>query len=286
MITLVTGATGAVGRHVVRELASRGAGVRAFVRDAGRARAVVGEDVDLAVGDLRDVHSMRAAFDGVEQLFLACGNVPEQVELEATAVDAAADAGVRRIVKLSAAHAEVGSPLDFWDIQGRIEERLRSTRVAHVLLRPLSYMSTLFAAAGTVAAAGRVVAPAGDAKIAMIDPRDVAAVAAVALTEDGHDGRAYTLTGPEALTYHDVAEALSAVTGRPVAYVAVPDEAALAGQRDAGVPEWTARNVVTLFRLLREGAGAQVTDVVRVVTGREPRTLREFLADHAGVFRA
>ena len=118
----------------------------------------------------------------------------------------------------------------------------------------------------------------------MIDPRDVAEVAVVVLTSDGHERRSYVLTGPEAITFGEVAEALSDAVGRPVAFVAVPDEAALGQLVSAGVPEWFATNVVEQFRLLRQGTQAEAGDVVRVLAGREARTVGEFLKDHVGAF--
>src|SRR5918998_1074413 len=191
---LVTGATGNVGSRVVGKLRDLGVPVRAFARDAGQAAAVLGDGVEVAVGDFADAASVRRALDGVEGVFLACANVPSQVEHETTVIDAAAGAGVRRVVKLSAFGAEVGSPVAFWDWHGRVEDHLRASGVPAVVLRPTFFMTNLLGAAEQVRHEGALFAPAGGARVAMIDPADVAAVAAVALTEDGHDGRAYTST--------------------------------------------------------------------------------------------
>ncbi len=281
---LVTGATGSTGRHLVPLLRAAGAPVRAFVRDPGRAAEVLGPDVDLAVGDLGDPSSVRAALAGVDQLHLACGNHPEQARWEIAAIDAAAEAGVGRIVKLSALGAQVGSPVAFTDAHGRITEHLRTAGPAHVLLEPAFLMSNLLAGADGVRQADALFLPAAGAKIAMIDPRDVAQVAAAVLTGDGHDGRRYVLTGPEAVTVDEVAEQLSAVLGRRIGFVPVPDGAAVAQLVAAGVPEWYAANVVAQFGVLREGAQSGVQDVVRVLTGRDPRSVGAFLRDHAGAF--
>ncbi|MGH3765666.1 MAG: hypothetical protein ACRDTX_11050, partial [Pseudonocardiaceae bacterium] len=127
--------------------------------------------------------------------------------------------------------------------------------------------------------------PAGDAKMALVDPRDVAAVAAVVLAEDGHEGRTYPLTGPEAVTYHEVAQQLSAAIGRPVAYADSPDPAAREAMVFRGMPEWLADQVVILWGQPRRGAATTTTDVVRVLTGREPRTVAEFARANAATFR-
>jgi uncharacterized protein YbjT (DUF2867 family) len=281
---LVTGATGSVGRHVVAALQRRGVAVRALVRDPARAAELLGPDVELARGDFADPPSLRAALAGVERAYLACGNHPAQAEWETAFVDAAAAAGVRRIVKLSALDAQIGSPVAFADAHGRIERHLRASGVGHVLLKPAFNMANLLAAADGIHQAGAVFLPAAGAKVAMVDPRDVAEVAAVALTTDGHEGRAYELTGPAAVSFDEVAAALSDVLGRPVGFVAVPDEAAVGQLVGAGAPEWFATNVVAQFALLRRGTQADVRDVVRVLTGREPRPVAGFLRDHAAGF--
>jgi uncharacterized protein YbjT (DUF2867 family) len=282
-ITILTvGATGTVGRHLVPQLRSRGLSVRALVRDRARAAEMLGPDVDLVVGDLADRDSLGAAVDGIDAVYLACANHPAQTAWENALIDAAAAAGVRRIVKLSAIDTAVGSPVAFADAHGRIEEHLRASGVDYVMLKPTFMMTNLLAAADGVRQAGAIFLPGAGAKVAMIDPRDIADVAAVALT--GDVARELELTGPAAVTFDDVADELSAVTGRSVGFVPVPDEAAVAQLVGAGAPEWFATNLVTQFGLLRQGVQAQPRDTVRQVLGREPRSLATFVRDHAAVF--
>ena len=283
---LVTGATGNVGSRVVRELRDRGVTVRAFVRDPGKAAAMLGDGVELVPGDFSDRASVRRALKGVDCIFLGCANDPQQVEYETGVIAAAAAAGARRIVKLSALGANIGSPLAFWDWHGRIEERLRASGVPAVVLRPSFYMTNLLGMAEGVRHEGALFAPAGGARISMVDPRDVAAVAAVALITDGHEGQTHVLTGTEAITYERVAGELSAVTGRRVRFVPVPDEAARQALVGAGLPEFVAQQLITLFGLLRRGAHEQTTATVRALTGHEPRSFAEFARDHAGFFQA
>lgn len=282
---LVTGATGDVGSQVVHELRRRGVPVRAFVRDRERAAAVLGEGVELASGDFADAASVRHALEGVDGVFLACANDPRQVEYETGVIDAAAATGVRRLVKLSACGARIGSEIAFWDWHGRIEEHLRASGVPAVVLQPTFSSTNLLAAAAGVRHEGALFAPAEGARIAMIDRRDVAAVAAVALTADGLEGQTHELTGPEAITYDRVAAALSAATGRGIPFVAVPDAAARQTLVGTGLPEFVAAQIVALFGALRRGAYDRTTDSVRALTGREPRPFAEFARDHAGFFR-
>jgi uncharacterized protein YbjT (DUF2867 family) len=281
---LVSGATGNVGSRVVRELRERGASVRAFVRDRDRAAGMLGEDVELAVGDFGDHASIRAALEGVEGVFLACSNQPRQVEYENRVIDAARGAGVRRIVKLSAHGAGIGSPVAFWGWHARIEDHLRASGVPSVVLRPTFSMANLFASAEAVKHTGKLFVPAGDAGIAMIHPQDVAAVAAVALLEDGHEGEPYTLTGPEAITFFQVARYLREALGHEVEYLNVPDETALQGMVEQDLPEFVAGQIVTVFGILRGGAQERTTGTVQTLTGRKPRGFSDFAREHAALF--
>jgi uncharacterized protein YbjT (DUF2867 family) len=284
MTVLVTGATGNVGSAVVRELSARGEPVRAFARDPAAAAARLGNDVDLAVGDFADHDSVRRALDGVDRLFLSSGDGPPKVGHERAVIDAAADAGVQLIVKASASGADPASPLPGLAFNGRVEEHLRRSGVSAVNLRSAFYMTNLLNAAEQVRATGTLFAPAGSGAIAMIDPRDIGAVGAAVLTGDGHAGRCYTLTGPEAITYRDVARALTAATGRRVAYVDVPPQAAREGLAQAGMPDWLIEQLDGAFERIRRGAFAQTTDTVRVLTGREGRTFVDFASANAGLF--
>ena len=144
---VVTGATGNIGSRVALALRARGEQVRAFVRDPARAAARLGAGIQRAVGDFEDVASLRAALDGADALFLATANHPRQAEHERAILDAAAAAGVARVVKLSAVGAQAGSPLAFWDHQGRAEEHVRRSGILAVILRPSFYMTNLLASA-------------------------------------------------------------------------------------------------------------------------------------------
>jgi uncharacterized protein YbjT (DUF2867 family) len=217
MTVLVTGATGNVGSAAVAELRRRGARVRAFVR---RPVETLGEDVELAIGDFEDPASIRAALAGVDRVLLSSPTSPRQVEHDAAVIDAAA--GVDLLVKVSALGARPGSALPGLDWNGRSEERLRASGMPGASLRAALFMTNLLAAADPVRMQHILPAPAGDERVAMIDPRDVVAAAAAVLTGDGHEGRTYELTGPEAVTYREIADLISRATGTRVEYVDVP----------------------------------------------------------------
>jgi uncharacterized protein YbjT (DUF2867 family) len=268
MTILVTGATGNVGRHLVRTLAASGTPVREFVRDRDRA----------------DGTSLERALTGVDRMFLACGNVPGQVEFECAAIDAAAAAGVARLVKLSGPDASADSPLIFERWHGEIERHLAGSGLPAVLLRPRTYMTNLLAYAGSIAQTGMLFAPAGTAEISFVDPRDVAEAAAAALTGTGHDGRTYTLTGPEAITFERVAAALSAAADRPVTYVGVGDDQARQAMLAEGLPPMVVDAIVAIFASQRAGSMAGTTDTVRELTGRPPRPIADFARENAAAF--
>jgi uncharacterized protein YbjT (DUF2867 family) len=266
MTILVTGATGTVGRNLVAELDRRGEPVRSFA------------------GDFAEPDTVAAAMTGIDQVYVITPNHPQQVKWETGVIDAAVAAGVRRIVKQSTVGAETGSPLEFWDAHGRLEEHLRGAGVPWVLLRANFFMSNVLMSAQTIREAGAMFLPGEGAKVAMVDPRDVARAAAAVLLDADVAGRSYDLTGPAAVTFDDVAAALTEVVGRPVGFVSVPDDAARAQLIEGGMPEWFATNLVTLFNLLRDGAAASVSDGVRALTGAEPTPVASFIRDHASVF--
>jgi uncharacterized protein YbjT (DUF2867 family) len=281
---LVTGATGRAGSDVVRALLSQNEDVRVFVRDAEKARKLFGDAAEIAVGDFADSQSVCAALDGSEAVFLSGADDPRRVEWEMGVIDAAVAQGVGRVVKLSSIEAAPGAPVAFWDWHGRIEEHLRTTCASAVVLRSSFFMSNVLSAAGQVAREGRLFAPAGGARIAMIDPRDVGASAAAVLTAPASVAGAFDLTGPAAITYSEVAAGLSAATGRDVQFVDVSDDHAREGMIHAGVPDFVAEQIVAIFALARQGVNDAVTGTVELLTGRPPRDFAAFAREHAGLF--
>jgi len=282
---LVTGATGNVGAAVITELAEKGIPARAFVRDEQRARSVLGPAVELTLGGFEDAASIARALDGVDAVFLSSADQPNKVAYETAVIDAAREAGVAKIVKTSTVGAEMGSPLPPFDWHGRIEDHLRVSGIPSVVLHSYFYMTNLLASAEPVRQMGKLFAPLGGAKIAMIDPRDTGAVGAVALTTDSYDGETLDLSGPESVTYDQVAEDLSAAAGRTIEFVNIPDEAARQTFEQMGFPDWLLAHFDHLFPFLRSGVVAQPTDTVRAVTGRGPRSFATWARDAAAAFR-
>jgi uncharacterized protein YbjT (DUF2867 family) len=260
--------------------------VRAFVRDPARASERLGDEVELAVGDFADRESLANALVGVERVFLTSANGPQEVEHETAVIDAARAAGVARLVKLSGLGAAVGSPLPALDWHGQIEEHLRRTRLPAVVLQSNFFMTNLLASAEQIQREGKLVAPAAEARISMIDPRDVAAAAASVLAAGGHEGETIVLTGPEAISYERIAAEISTATGLTVGFVDVPEEAARQEMVAAGLPDWLVEHLARLFGIAKQGALEGVTGSVRELIGRKPRAFTDFVRDNADRFGA
>jgi uncharacterized protein YbjT (DUF2867 family) len=278
---LVTGATGNNGRALLPLLSAAGAPVRAMVRRMEDADGVLPPDTDVAEGDFDRPETLARALDGVERAFLVTPS-SERVEAQQLAfVRAARDAGVRHVVYLSQLHAADPSPVRFLRYHAVVERALEASGMAYTNLRPNLYMQSLLQFAAVIAAQGRFFASAGDARVSAVDVRDIAAVAARALTEDGHAGRTYDITGPEALTHAEMAAHIGHALGRPVEYVDVPE----AMLRDAllrhGTPEWQADGVVEDYAHYRRGEAAGISPQVRAVTGAPPRTFAAFAGELA-----
>ena len=282
--TLVTGSTGNVGSAVVRELVDRNLPVRAFAREARKAADRLGDGVEVALGDFEDAESIRAALRGCDQLFLTSSNGEREVDHERAVIDAAAAAGVERIVKLSTIGAQAGSALPGSDWHGRIEHHLRESGMPAVVLQSNFMMSNFLAFAPQIAA-GQLPAPAGSGRTSMIDPDDVGAAAAAILASDGHEGRTYQLTGGEAITFDDAVTALSSVLGTPLGYVDVPPTAAQHAFAEGGLPPWLVAQLDGVFALIRQGALASVNNTFAVLTGRQPRTFADWAREHAQLFK-
>lgn len=278
----VTGATGNVGAEVVRELRSRGAPVRALSVDPERARAKLGDDVEHERLEFGRDATYAGAFRGVRALFLMR---PPQIADVARrihpAIDAARAAGVERIVFLSLQGVERNPVVPHY----RIERHLRRSGVPATLLRPSFFMQNLSTThRAEIRDEGRIVVPAGRGRTSFVDVRDVAAVAARALVEDGHEGCAYELTGSEALAYAEVAAILGEVLGRPIAYADPSPLAFWRRSRRAGTPAAFVAVMLGLYTVARLGLASRVTPELERLLGRPPITVRRFVEDHATVW--
>jgi uncharacterized protein YbjT (DUF2867 family) len=279
-VILVTGATGTVGREVIRGIPA-GVRVRVMARDPARVVGASGR-AETVAGDFGDPRSLERSLAGVETAFLVTGAVFGGDD--ARFVRAAQAAGVRRLVKLSAAAVldrRAGDLITRW--QRANEELLRASGLEWTLLRPRAFMSNTLSWARSVRCEGVVRAVCGTSANACVDPRDVAAVAVRVLTGQGHAGKAYTLTGPRALTAVEQTDQLGRLLGVPLRFEELsPDQARLALGRRHPAPVVEA--LLQSAERQRAGAKARVEDTVYAVTGRPAGTFRAWAEDHLAAF--
>ena len=278
-VILVTGATGTVGSQVLGELAGRdGVLVRAAVRDLSKSAKIAGDRVEPVLFDYGKPETFASACAGADAVFLVAPFSPAGVEQAVAFIQAAKTAGVSHIVKLSVTRSVSGITVGRW--HAAIDLALKNSGVAWTLLLPAGFMQN-FVEGSAPRPDGNLYLPVGDSKAAFIDTRDIASVAAKALTEPGHESNEYTLTGPAAITHHEVAAAISQAAGRPIRFVNVPEEAARQAMA-AHMPPWLVDVIVELAAWTRSGGGAQVTNTVPELLGRPARSFAEFAKDYAG----
>ena len=283
---LVTGATGNIGSGLVPSLIAKGASVRALVRDGSKAQGLRDAGVEVVIGDLDRPETLDAAFRGVDRVFLLTPPNPNQVTQAHNGIAAAKRAGSPSVVRLSAEALDpvADSPARVTRQHAEIDAELKTSGLAYTILRPHFFMQNTLMAAGSVALEGVVYMAMKDGKIGMIDVRDVVDVAAKLLTEDGHEGKPYRLTGPASISFHDVAAGLSKALGREVKYVDVPPEAGREAMVGMGLPEWIADALTEYSRAFSEGLGDFTTNDVEEITGHPARSYETFARDFAEAF--
>ena len=279
---LITGATGNIGRGVVDLLHNEGHDVRALVRSASRAE-LLPDGIDIAAGDLDDAGSVAAALDGVDGVFLLHAGVgTDQTRIM---IDAARSAGVRRIVLLSSIGARLRPLPMIGAMLAAREELLVASGLDATYLRPNTLMTNALAWADAIRDENRVVDPTGPGRMPGVDPDDIARVAALVLTQDGHAGNGYILNGPEALTSREQVEILSEVLGRTIDFVDVTPEQFSQASIEQGTPPPAAEALQNLNEMFRAGRAGVIADDVENLTGVAPRTFRDWCERHVDLFR-
>jgi uncharacterized protein YbjT (DUF2867 family) len=279
----VTGVTGGLGGRVARRLAERGLAQRLVARDPGRAPALDGAEV--VTGSYDDREGLRRAFQGARTLFMVSASEdPDRLTLHGNVVDAAADAGVERVVYTSFFGAAPRCTFTFGRDHWHTEQRILGSGLRHTFLRDSLYLDFLPLMVG---ADGGIRGPAGDGRVAAVARDDIADVAVAVLLDetDRHDGRTYDMTGPEALSMAEVAEVLSKVAGRAITYHPETLEEAYASRASYGAPDWEVDGWVTTYVAIAKGDLQGVSDDIATVAGHPPMSLAEFLAANPDSYR-
>ena len=277
----LTGASGTVGTEVLKELEAAKAPFRAAFHSNMGADAARARGIDAVTIDYNRPETLGTAFQGCDSLFLLGPNEPNQTQLELNAVKAAKAAGVRHIVKLSVMGADEES-YSLATVHRPIEKAIESSGLAWTFLRPNSFMQNTVTFMGhTIRAEDAFYSASALAKISHVDVRDIAAVAVKALTMPGHEGRVYTLSGPEALSYDEIAHELSKVLRRTIRHISLPSVELKSGMLAEGMPEEIADRMLDLERYFRANGASRITDDVKQVTGRNPTPFAEYARETA-----
>jgi uncharacterized protein YbjT (DUF2867 family) len=277
---LVTGATGSTAALVAAQLRQKGVAVRALVRDAKKAESLAGKGVELALGDFETPASLEAALDGITSVFLVTPPHPDASGMVDRFLAAATKSPLRpRIVRLSAIKGSDHGPTDNTRTHGRADRAIQDSGLSYVILRPNYFMQNLFGSAESILAQGMMFQGTGDGRLGFIDVRDIADVATAALLDTQWDRGIYELTGPESISYADVAKLLGEALGREVKYVPVTPELVRESIVKKGWGEWAAGIMADYSAAYAKGWGDFTTTFVEKIAGHPSRSYATFLRE-------
>jgi len=277
---LVTGATGNVGRELVPQLLAAGQTIRVLTRDPAKA-AYLGDEVQKALGDLDAPETLAGALDGVQAIYLV-----SRADQVASVVTAAKQAGVRHIVRQSTMEAGFDPPLGPGRWHRAAEVAIEHSDLAWTHLRPTMMMVNTSAWwAPSIRTSQTVRFPGGDGRISPIDARDIAATACTVLTQPGHEGHAYDVTGPQLLTIGEMVAILSHVLGQHIQYIDVPETEAGEWMAKSGAPPTMVTALMETLAGIRTNRFAYIADAVLRLTGSPGRTYDTWCHEHADAFR-
>jgi NAD(P)H dehydrogenase (quinone) len=284
----VVGATGNTGRAIVKELEGLGERPVSVVRNADKAREVLGAGAKIAIAELDDRAGMAAALAGAKRVFVVTGHNPSSAAQQINVIEAAKIAGAEYVVKISGGRAVVGANVE--SINGRahyqIEEHLKSCGLQWCILSPGLFMQNMLGQAANIKQGGKIAQPwPKDLSVALIDVRDTGALGARVLRDPGkHAGKIYSFTGAST-TYGDFANVIAEVLGKPIAYAALTLEQAEQGMQARGLPDWLIAHALAMARAGAAGAfSKENTQPIRDIVGRAPITIRQFVQDHRSAF--
>jgi uncharacterized protein YbjT (DUF2867 family) len=281
---LISGATGMIGSLLTDELVARRVEFSVMLRPGDSGSRIASKlGVTSAEGDFDVPASLRSALEGVDRAFLLTNSSDRTEAQQIAFVEAAQAQGVRHVVYLSQLAADQRSPDRFLRYHGRVEAALMNSNVGWTFVRPNLILQAYIAFAPSIAR-GVLEAPIGNAVVSVVDARDIAAVAATALAEDGHVGKTYSVTGPEAVSHADVATAFGSAIGQRVRFERVPPEEFIGMLAAAGMPRWQAEGLAEDYAHYDRGEASEVSRDVQQVTGTSARRLRDFANDYAAMF--
>ncbi|WP_223191063.1 SDR family oxidoreductase [Pedobacter roseus] len=282
---LITGATGSVGSALAEQLAQKNIPFRALVRNLDKADNLKHlNGVELVVGDFNDQQSIVNALKGIEKVFLLSNSSEDAERLQSNFVDALAKSEVKHVVKLSQFAANINSPVRFLRYHAAVEQKIKDTGLKYTFLRPNLFMQGLLGFADLIKYQQKFFATAGDAKISLVDTRDIATVALNALLNRDNESKIYNITGPEAISHKEIAEILSEALGKEIRYINVSEEELLMALSQVGFPAWQAAGLIEDYAHYARGEAAVLSNDVLEVTGAAPGTFSDFVKDYCAAF--
>lgn len=274
---------GNIGSQVAELLAERGESVRVMVKDSAPNPRWSELGIEQVAADMGDPASMAPAFAGIDKFFSVTPFVENLVELGRNAVRTARQAGVQYIVRSSAYGAGLTDvTLCRW--HGAVEQTVEDSGIPFTILRPNTFMQSYLPHARSIATDNTFYLPQGDGRVSLVDVRDIAAVAVACLTESGHAGKRYAVTGPEALSNAEVADKFSTLLGRKITCTDVTPEQMRQSLANAGVPAWMSDALLELFAICQAGLASEVASTVAQVARKRPTAFEEFLHDYTASF--
>ena len=287
---LVTGATGNIGSEVVKELLSDApdVSIKAAVHSSQNVKKVKSDArVKVIQIDYNEPETVREALNGVDKLFLLTPDVPNAPDLASNVVIEAKKAGIKQIVKQSVMGAALEADVGTMRLHRQVEKFIEQSGIPFTFLRPNEFMQNFINFhSPSIKGNNAFYIPLEDAKVSLVDVRDIAGVAVKSLIdEDKHKNKTYLITGPEALSYHQVAEILSNTTGRKINYVNISDGEARSAMKEIGMSDWLINTVSELSEYFRKGKASEISPAVEDVTGNKPISFSQFAKDYAEAFR-
>jgi uncharacterized protein YbjT (DUF2867 family) len=285
---LVSGATGTVGSEVVRQLSSStDVNIKAAARSVEKIKNLEGDKVKTVSIDYNKLESLKEALN-VDKLFLLTPDVPNAHELASNLVNEAKKAEVIHIVKQSIMGSDLEADVSTMRLHRQAEKIIEQSGIPFTFLRPNEFMQNFINFhSHSIKSNNAFYIPLEDAKVSVVDVRDIAAVAVKSLTENGnnkHNNKTYLITGPEALSYHQMAEILSNATGKKISYVNVSEEEFRGAMKEMGMDDWLINTISELYNYFRKGYASQISSGVEEVTGKKPISFSQFAKDYVLAF--
>ena len=283
---LLTGATGKTGSATAKALNEKGITFRALIRNEEKRGDIESLGGEVVIGSIENKEAVDQSMVDVETALILLPNSENQLSLEKQLVDSAKQAGAKRVVKMSSIEAtpDATSPIPKLHLES--EEYIKQSGLSWTMIKPNFYMQNLLASAGTIKDQGKIFLPMGEGKTGMIDTTDVGKVLAKVLSEDGHESMNHEITGPEILSFNEVAEIFSKGLDKQVDYVDVPLAAYKETLGQFLTNQWHLDAVIDLFKGIADGGIEEKTNTYSELMGESPKSLSEFISENSFIFKS